>query len=160
MNKFWETFKIVLTGVFAVAILAGSFVVFYDIKRQNEPQEKNLDNEALKKEVDALNGEIQKLSDELKNTKSTTKTTVIQKTEKVAGASDDKTTSVESSGKMNINSASASELDKLPGIGETYAQRIIEYREGHGGFKSIEEIKNVKGIGDATFEKMKDLIEI
>lgn len=64
------------------------------------------------------------------------------------------------SSKININTASAAELDKLPGIGPTYAQRIIEYRESKGGFKSISEIQNVKGIGPKTFEKLKDMIEI
>jgi len=63
-------------------------------------------------------------------------------------------------GKININTASASQLDSLPGIGATYAGRIIEYRNSHGGFKSIEEIKNVKGIGDKTFEKLRDQISI
>ena len=61
---------------------------------------------------------------------------------------------------MNINTASLSDLDLLPGIGETYAQRIIDYRNSHGGFKTIEEIKNVKGIGDATFDKMKPYIVV
>lgn len=64
------------------------------------------------------------------------------------------------SGKININSANLSQLDSLSGIGPTYAQRIIDYRSSNGGFKSIEEIKNVKGIGDKTFEKFKDKITI
>ncbi|KKQ90007.1 MAG: Competence protein ComEA helix-hairpin-helix repeat protein [Berkelbacteria bacterium GW2011_GWA2_38_9] len=64
------------------------------------------------------------------------------------------------SSKININTSSAAELDKLPGIGPTYAQRIIDYRDAHGGFKSISEIQNVKGIGPKTFEKLKDMIEI
>ena len=62
---------------------------------------------------------------------------------------------------VNINSASAATLaDCLPGIGPAYAQRIIEYREAHGGFKSIAEIQNVRGIGPKTFERIKDLITI
>ncbi|MFC1656563.1 helix-hairpin-helix domain-containing protein [Patescibacteria group bacterium] len=61
-------------------------------------------------------------------------------------------------GKININIASQTELESLPGIGEVKASSIISYRESHGGFKSIEEIKNVKGIGDATFDNIKDLI--
>ena len=62
------------------------------------------------------------------------------------------------SGKININTASASELDKLPGVGEAIAKKIIEYREYNGNFSSIEEIKNVSGIGYSKFEKMKDYI--
>lgn len=61
---------------------------------------------------------------------------------------------------VNINTASLAELDLLPGIGPVYAQRIIDYRASNGGFKTIEEIKNVKGIGDSTFEKMKSYITI
>lgn len=64
------------------------------------------------------------------------------------------------SGRVNLNSASATELDTLPGIGAAYAQRIIEYRQSHGGFKDISELKNIKGIGDKTYEKLKDLVTI
>ena len=64
------------------------------------------------------------------------------------------------SSKININTASVSELSTLPGIGESIAERIINYRATNGYFKSIEEIKNVSGIGDALFSKIKDLITI
>lgn len=66
----------------------------------------------------------------------------------------------DASKKINLNSASAAELDLLPGIGPTYAGRIIDYREANGGFKSIEQIQNVKGIGPKTFEKLRDKIEV
>lgn len=62
------------------------------------------------------------------------------------------------SGMVNINTATLAQLDTLVGIGPVYAQRIIDYRSSHGGFKSIDEIKNVKGIGDKTFDKFKDKI--
>lgn len=65
----------------------------------------------------------------------------------------------ETQGKININSASLSELDSLPGIGPVYAQRIIDYRQKKP-FSSIEEIKEIQGIGDKTFAKFKDLITI
>lgn len=61
-------------------------------------------------------------------------------------------------GPININTASAEELDALPGIGPAMAKRIIEYRETEGAFTAIEDIKKVKGIGEAKFEKMKDKI--
>jgi len=64
----------------------------------------------------------------------------------------------QTSGKININTATQAELESLPGIGPTYAKRIIEYRTANGGFKSIEQMKNVKGIGDKTYAKFKDLI--
>ena len=63
-------------------------------------------------------------------------------------------------GKVNINTATAEKLDTLPGVGPSIAQRIIDYRTTNGPFQSIEDIKNVKGIGDATFEKLKDKITV
>ncbi len=63
-------------------------------------------------------------------------------------------------GIININSASLSDLQKINGIGAVKAQSIIDYREKNGGFKSIEDIKNVDGIGEKTFEKIKDKISI
>lgn len=59
---------------------------------------------------------------------------------------------------INLNKASVEELTKLPGVGEKTAQKIIEYRQKHGGFKKIEEIMNVERIGPKTFEKIKDYI--
>jgi competence protein ComEA len=64
------------------------------------------------------------------------------------------------SGKININTATAAELDQLPGIGPALAQRIIDYRTQNGPFKTIEDLKKVKGIGDALFEQIKDRITV
>ncbi len=61
-------------------------------------------------------------------------------------------------GKVNINTASAAELEALPRIGPVMAQRIIDYRSQEGPFKTIDDIQNVKGIGEATFNALKDLI--
>ena len=58
----------------------------------------------------------------------------------------------------NINSATKIELMELPGIGEAMAERIIAYRQEHGGFASIEELMNVSGIGETKFNGLKDLI--
>jgi competence protein ComEA len=66
----------------------------------------------------------------------------------------------EQSGKVNINTATASELDALPGIGPSYAERIVAYRAEHGAFTSIEDIQNVPGIGPATFAKIADAISV
>ena len=62
------------------------------------------------------------------------------------------------SGCVNINTATSEELDRLPGIGPTYAQRIIDYRAAHGAFQDVEELTQVKGIGPSTLEKIRDLI--
>jgi len=64
---------------------------------------------------------------------------------------------------ININTASAAELDTLPKIGPTLAQRIIDYREQNGPFQQIEDITNVTGLGDVggpTWDKIKDLITV
>ncbi|WBW95833.1 helix-hairpin-helix domain-containing protein [Oceanirhabdus sp. W0125-5] len=62
--------------------------------------------------------------------------------------------------RININTASIERLQLIPGIGEVKAASIVEYRKKNGGFKSIEEIKNISGIGEKTFEKLRDYIDI
>lgn len=59
---------------------------------------------------------------------------------------------------ININTASLEELDSLPGIGPTTAQRIIDYRNMNGPFTTIDEIMDVSGIGPSTYDEIKDLI--
>lgn len=68
--------------------------------------------------------------------------------------------SSDSNGTININTANESELVKINGIGPSKAKAIISYREENGGFKSIEDIKNVSGIGEGTFLKIKDSISV
>lgn len=70
------------------------------------------------------------------------------------------TTSAKESHLININTADMYQLTKLEGIGESLATAIIAYRVENEGFKTIEEIKNVKGIGDAKFDKIKDNITV
>lgn len=62
--------------------------------------------------------------------------------------------------KINLNMATKEELLTLDGIGESYADRIIAYRETNGPFQSSEEIMQVKGIGEMTYEKIKDRIVV
>lgn len=62
--------------------------------------------------------------------------------------------------KVNVNTADIDMLTTLPGIGEAKANSIVSYREEHGGFQSIEEIKNIEGIKDGIFNKIKDLITV
>ncbi len=66
----------------------------------------------------------------------------------------------QSTGKISINKATIEELQTLPGIGESKAKAIIEYRLKEGEFKTIEDITKVSGIGEAAFEKIKDNITI
>ena len=62
--------------------------------------------------------------------------------------------------KININTATEQELDSLPGIGPSTAAKILEYRKEKGKFKTIEEIKEVSGIGESKYEKIKDRITV
>lgn len=66
-----------------------------------------------------------------------------------------------SDGKLNLNTATKEQLDTLDGIGEKTASKIIEYREKHGPYKSVEELKNIGArIGDKTIEKLKEKLEV
>jgi len=105
------------------------------------------------------------ISNENSNDQNTNNQNTVESQGAVAGAATLSQGQVKSdkqqvAGKVNINTASASELDTLPGIGPVYAERIIEYRNANGGFKTPAEIKNIKGIGDKTYEKLKDSITV
>lgn len=61
---------------------------------------------------------------------------------------------------INLNAATIDQLETLPGIGRKTAERIIEYRTKSGGFKRIEDLMNVKGIGEKSFLKLKPLVSV
>lgn len=78
-------------------------------------------------------------------------------------SSDDQQTTAPSPGaslRVNINTATLSELTTVPGIGEVLAQRIIDYRTQHGDFKSVNDLLNVDGIGEKTLSNMIDYITV
>ena len=115
------------------------------------------ETEAMEKETDAMEKEtepaaensshaIQDAEDETENS------TVKEQVKELV--------SEKKSGKININTANSEELQSLKGIGPSTASSIIAYREEYGGFSSIEEIMNVKRIGEKTFAKIKDRISV
>ena len=70
------------------------------------------------------------------------------------------TPSAQTAGLVNINTATAAELQTLPGVGPVLASNIIEFRETHGGFTSVEELINVSRIGQATLDRLRDLVTV
>ncbi|CEQ18755.1 helix-hairpin-helix domain-containing protein [Paraclostridium sordellii] len=99
---------------------------------------------------------IPKIGEEIENVKDKGKETVNQ----TQNLNDNKSEQNKENNKININNAPLIELDSLPGVGEVTAQKIIDYREENTKFKSIEEIKNIKGIGENKFNNLKDYISI
>ena len=74
------------------------------------------------------------------------------------GRQDVKTTAAAAT--INLNTATQAELEKLPGVGPAMAKAIVEYRQKSGGFKKVEELMNVKGIGEKSFLQMKPQITV
>ena len=96
----------------------------------------------------------------LASTSTTTSTTNTTSTIVLTPSATPELSSEQSEKKVNINTANSQELEKITGVGPVIAQRIIDYRQKNGPFLKIEDVKNVNGIGDIKFEKMKNEITI
>ena len=68
--------------------------------------------------------------------------------------------SASASAPVNLNTASVAQLEALPGIGKATAERILEYRQKNGSFKKVEDLMNVRGVGEKSFLKLKPLITV
>lgn len=106
------------------------------------------------KEISDLKSKISDLEKQITDSK----TVAVAPVAEAVPAPSSATKSATPTGKININTATAAQLDSLPGIGPTYSQRIVDYRNTNGPFSSIDKIQDVKGIGPKTYDKFKDLI--
>ncbi len=149
-----------------ILVLAlGGFLLYQENYSKPKEQDQVKNQEARIKQLEEKIAELEKSKAEAVANQSSNQpvANAPADTGAVAGASTESNASKSAqpiSGRININTASATELDSLPGIGPVYAGRIIEYRTSHNGFKNIAEIQNVKGIGPKTFEKMQDKITV
>lgn len=140
LDNFLYQYRFWIGGVLIIIIVAGLGVIGYDKYRAMNITKENQTITELKTQNELLRQQLSGQSQQVAGTS----TSVIEN----------------QSDKININTADATELDKIPNIGPARAADIIAYRASHGGFKTIEEMKNIKGIGDKTFESMKDLITV
>ncbi len=171
-----EANRVVIGSILIVLILiSGSFLLWREnyfkptMEKQLEGQE--IEIKELKLEIETMKGQISDITKLQSEAKVSSPAIASDLENNIDSSKVAATTQSQSSiknvalpvaipGKINLNTASLAQLDSLSGIGPTYAQRIIDYREQNGGFKSIEEVMNVKGIGEKTFEKFREKIAI
>jgi len=146
MKKFLDKYRVYIGLVLVLIILvSGAMLIFEKNKFNASTEESNIasSNDELVSKINALEERIKKLE---------------APQAQVAGAETESNSGAE--GKININSADQKTLESLPGIGEKRAFDIISYRNTNGGFKTVSEIKNIKGIGESIYSQIKDSIVV
>lgn len=154
IGPFIEEHKFIIASILFFLIILASIIFFVRIGRGDSQCQTRL--EELENRVTELEGgvkvDMDTNKDEIKESQPVPVIEEKTETKEVVVSSN--------SAIVNINTASQSQLETLTGIGPVKAKAIIDYRQTKGSFKSISEIKNVSGIGDATFQKIKDKISI
>ncbi len=146
------------TPVLVVALIAGSsFLLGSHIQHKNETlvSETNqaVTTEATAPTNDAISSIEASLNQPLESSPPSSPTAATSTSTKVSNSS---TTAAVPKGKVNINTGSQADLERLTGIGATKARAIIDYRNANGPFLRIDDLDKVKGIGPATVEKLRD----
>lgn len=161
-----EKYRFWIGGILILAILGGSGVLIYRENYKMPSIDGRIKNLELR--ITELEQEKNKAQETSFQTNSKTQASSTQTEQgQVAGTSSaDPSASVgmtkpanqPTAGKININTATLAELDTLVGIGPAKAKAIIDYRNTKGGFKTIDELDNVSGIGKATIDKFRDMV--
>ncbi len=163
MQKFLEKYQTYITIALVLFIALGGLVLLYQEQRDKVISAKNsleVEKQSWQSQKDEMTGQIadlQKQIEDVQKQKAAAPVAAAAQSGQVAGAA---TQNPAISGLINLNTADLAAFDTLPGIGPSKAQAIIDYRTQKGSFKKIDDLKNVKGIGDATFNKLKSKITI
>ncbi|MEL7833003.1 helix-hairpin-helix domain-containing protein [Fodinibius sp. Rm-B-1B1-1] len=155
------TALLILLVALGVLNLALSSSVPFDGDEYRELEEQFAERTAL------INAEEEKLLEQYyPSDKSVVKRTVVDTVEKDStsnernGSQEERTAKASSGDKINVNTANEQALKTLPGIGPTYAKRIVTYRQEHGRFESFSELKKIKGIAQKRLDKLMPFIKL
>lgn len=157
INEWLEKYQVYIAIGLVVFIVVGGVILLFEEQRDKltlAAKTPMIEKENWEQEKEELTNRITELEKKVATLEANP---VASSQGQVAGV---KTTSAETGGLINLNTADVAALDTLPGIGESKAKAIIAYRDSHGGFKNIDELKEVKGIGESTFEKLKSMVTV